>query len=47
MIRAFTHGVMGHQIDRSWLNHWPISHSSQCPMAGVTKAVLCVILSVG
>ena len=27
--------------------HWAISRSSQCSMTGVTKAVVCVILSVG
>ena len=27
--------------------HWAISRSSQCPTMGVTKAVVCVILSVG
>ena len=35
--------------DRSfmWWTHWPISRSSQCSMTGVTKAVVCAILSVG
>ena len=27
--------------------HWPISRSSQCSTTGVTKAVVCAILSVG
>ena len=35
--------------DRSFMgwNHWAISRSSQCSTTGVTKAVVCVILSVG
>ena len=37
VVRAFVHGAMGRQIDLSWWTHW----------AGVTKAVVCVILSVG
>ena len=44
MVRAFAHGVMGRQIDPSLGG--PISHSSQCSTTGVTKAVVCVILSV-
>ena len=47
MVRAFAHGVMGRRIDPSWLTNWAISRSSQCPTTGVTKAVVCVILSVG
>ena len=47
VVRAFAHGAMGRRIDPSWCTHWAISHSSQCPTTGVTKAVLCVILSVG
>ena len=43
MARAFAHGAMGRQIDPSWA----ISRSSQCPTTGVTKTVVCVILSVG
>ena len=43
MVRVFAHGSMGHLIDRSWA----ISHSSQCSTTGVTKAVVCAILSVG
>ena len=38
---------MGRRIDPSWLTHRAISRSSQCSMTGVTKAVVCVILSVG
>ena len=35
--------------DRSFMGwtHWAISRSSQCSTTGVTKAVVCVILSVG
>ena len=46
MVKASTHGAMGRQINPSWWTHWAISRSSQCPTTGVTKAVLCVILSV-
>ena len=37
MVRAFAHGAMGRRIDPSW----------DGPTTGVTKAVVCVILSVG
>ena len=47
VVRAFAHGAMGRRIDSSWWTHWAISRSSQCPTTGVTKAVVCVILSVG
>ena len=47
MVRAFDHGAMGRRIDPSWWTHWAISRSSQCPTTGVTKAVVCVISSVG
>ena len=47
VVRVFAHGAMGHRIDPSWWIHWAISRSSQLPMTGVTKAVVCVILSVG
>ena len=40
------HGAMGRRIDPSWWTHWAISRSSQCPTTGVTKTVVCVILSV-
>ena len=46
MVRAFAHGAMGRQIDPSWWTHEAISHSSQCSTTGVTKAVVCIILSV-
>ena len=44
MVRAFAHGAMGRRIEPSWGG--PISHFSQCSTTGVTKAVVCVILSV-
>ena len=44
VVRAFAHGAMGRRIDPSW---WTISRPSQCYSTGVTKAVVCVILSVG
>ena len=47
VVRAFAHGAMGHWIDPSWWTHWAISCSSQCPTTGVTKAVVCSVLSVG
>ena len=48
MVRAFTHGAMGRRIDPSWggpieLFLIPV----KCSTTGVTKAVVCVILSVG
>ena len=39
----FAHGAMGRRIDPSCA----ISRSSQCSTTAVTKAVVCVILSVG
>ena len=45
MVRVFAHGAS----DRSFMG-WTqsaISRSSQCSTTGVTKAVVCVILSVG
>ena len=45
VVRAFTHDAMGRRIDPSWWTHWAISRSSQCSTIGVTKAVVCVILS--
>ena len=47
MVRAFAHGAMGCWIDPAWWTHWAISRSRHCPMTGVTKAVVCIILSVG
>ena len=44
MVKVFTHGVMHRRIGG------PIElflFSSQCSMTGVTKAVVCAILSVG
>ena len=43
VVRAFAHGALGRRIDPSW----GISRSSQCSTTGVTKAVVCAILSVG
>ena len=43
MVGVFAHGAMGRRIDPLWA----ISHSCQCPMTGVTKVVVCAILSVG
>ena len=45
MVRAFTHGAMGRRIDPSWGG--PFELFRVPPSAGVTKAVVCAILSVG
>ena len=45
--RAFAHDAMDRRIDPSWWTHSAISRSSQCSTTGVTKAVVCAILSVG
>ena len=54
VVRAFTHGVMGHRINPSWWTHLVIFPFSQYSMTGVTKAMdncICYIyiyiLSVG
>ena len=47
VIRALAYGVLGRRIDPSWWTHWAISPSSQCSTTGLTKAMVCVILSVG
>ena len=47
VLRAFAHGAMGHWIDPSWWTQWAISRLSQCSMTAVTKAIICIILSVG
>ena len=47
MVRVFAHDAMGRWINPSWWTHRAISRSSQCSTTGVTKAVVCVILSVG
>ena len=47
MVRVFAHGAMGRRINPSCWTHSAISRSSQSSMTGVTKAVVCVILSVG
>ena len=46
MVRAFAHGAMGRRIEPSWWTHLVIARSSQCSTTGVTKAVVCAILSV-
>ena len=48
MVRAFAHGAMGCRIDSSWSG--PIELflvPATAPSLGVTKAVVCVIMSVG
>ena len=48
MVRAFAHGAVGRRIDPSCGEPIEfISRSSQCSTTGVTKAVVCVIPSVG
>ena len=48
VVRVFAHGAMGRRIVPSWgWTHWDISHSSQYSMTGLTKAVVCAILSLG
>ena len=41
-----THGTMSQWIEPSWWGHRVISCSSQCLTTGITKAVVCTILSV-
>ena len=46
MVRAFAHGAMGHRIDPLWggpIELFLVPASAQT--TGVTKAVVCVILS--
>ena len=45
MVKVFTHGVMGRWIDRIIVD--PLNNFSQYSTTGVTKAVVCAILSVG
>ena len=48
VVTAFAHGAMGHRIKPSWGG--PIELflvSASAPRQGVTKAVVCAILSVG
>ena len=50
MVRAFAHGAMGRRIDPSWggpIELFLVPASAQCSTTGVTKAVVCAILSVG
>ena len=44
---VFAHGAVGHQLDSSLWTHSAIFCSSQCSMTGVTKLVVCAILSMG
>ena len=47
MVRAFAHGGMGRRIDPSWGGPGELFLlSSQCSTTGVTKAMVCTILSV-
>ena len=41
MVRAFAQGAMGRWVDPSWGG--PI----ECSTTGITKAVVCAIMSVG
>ena len=45
VVRAFAHGAMGRPIDPSWSTHYAISRCNQCSATGVTKAMVCVIMS--
>ena len=47
VVRAVANDAMGRRIDPSWWTHWAISLSGQYPTTGVTKAVVCAILSMG
>ena len=47
MVRVFAHGAIGRRIDPSWGEPIELlSRSSQCSTTGLTKAVVCAILSV-
>ena len=47
VVRAFAHGGMGRRIDPSWGGPGELFLlSSQCSTTGVTKAMVCTILSV-
>ena len=45
--RAFAHGAMGHRIDPSWGGPIELFLVPASVTTGVTKAVVCVIMSVG
>ena len=48
MVRAFAHGAMGRRIDPSWGEPTELFLiPASAPLTGVTKAVVCAILSVG
>ena len=44
--RASAHGSMGHLIDPLWWTHFNISYTSQCSTTGVSKVMICAVLSV-
>ena len=44
-VRAFAHDAMGRWTNPSWWTHWAISRSSRCSTTGITKALVCAILS--
>ena len=44
VVRAFAHGAMGRRIHPSWRGSIELF---LVPATGVTKAVVCIILSVG
>ena len=45
--RMFAHGAMGSRIDPLWRTNSDTSRFNQCSTSGVTKAVICAILSLG
>ena len=47
MVRVFAHGAMDRQNDPSWGGPIELFLIPVCAPAGVTKAVVCDILSVG
>ena len=47
VVKEFACGAMGRRTDPSWWTHGAISRSGQCSTTGVTRAVVCIIMSVG
>ena len=47
MVKSFAQGMMDYLIDPSWWTHSAISHSSQCSTTGVTKDMVCAVMSMG
>ena len=43
--RASSRGAVGCQINPPWCHHWTNSHSTQCSTAGLTKTMVCAVLS--